>query len=64
MNKLNVVTALAIGACIGTWATLWIERNPPVVAAKQPSLTALDYQQIIQLINRYAYGIDTCSNNG
>jgi len=27
-------------------------------------LTALDYAQITQLINRYAYGIDTCANNG
>jgi SnoaL-like domain len=28
------------------------------------ALTALDYQEITQLINRYAYGIDTCGNNG
>jgi len=27
-------------------------------------LTALDYFEITQLINRYAYGIDTCANNG
>ena len=27
-------------------------------------VTALDYQEITQLINRYAYGIDTCANNG
>src|SRR5262245_40090342 len=27
-------------------------------------LTALDYAQITQLINRYAYGIDTCAGNG
>ena len=32
--------------------------------AQGPSLTALDYQEITQLINRYAYGIDTCANNG
>jgi hypothetical protein len=35
-----------------------------VVQAKGPALTALDYQEITQLINRYAYGIDTCANNG
>src|SRR5688572_11677910 len=29
-----------------------------------PTFTALDYQEITQLINRYAYGIDTCANNG
>jgi len=34
-------------------------------AAAQPgALSALDYQEITQLINRYAYGIDTCANNG
>jgi hypothetical protein len=27
-------------------------------------LSALDYAEITQLINRYAYGIDTCANNG
>ena len=32
--------------------------------AQGPALTALDYQEITQLINRYAYGIDTCANNG
>lgn len=35
-----------------------------LVRAQAPSLTALDYQEITQLINRYAYGIDTCANNG
>jgi hypothetical protein len=33
-------------------------------AAQQGGFTALDYQEITQLINRYAYGIDTCANNG
>ena len=32
--------------------------------AQQGQLTAQDYQDITQLINRYAYGIDTCANNG
>jgi SnoaL-like domain len=32
--------------------------------AADGALTALDYQEITQLINRYAYGIDTCGNNG
>jgi hypothetical protein len=34
------------------------------VQAQDGTLTALDYQEITQLINRYAYGIDTCANNG
>jgi hypothetical protein len=33
-------------------------------AAQSSALSALDYQEITQLINRYAYGIDTCANNG
>ncbi len=33
-------------------------------AAQSGALSALDYQEITQLINRYAYGIDTCANFG
>jgi hypothetical protein len=33
-------------------------------AAQADALTALDYHEITQLINRYAYGIDTCANLG
>jgi hypothetical protein len=38
--------------------------EPRSAAAQAGALTALDYQEITQLINRYAYGIDTCANNG
>src|ERR1700761_8041374 len=64
MTKSNFFAGLALGACLGTWVTLWIEHQPTAVSAKEPALTALDYDQIIPLTNRYAYGIDTCSNNG
>jgi hypothetical protein len=33
-------------------------------SAQTAGLTALDYHEITQLINRYAYGIDTCADNG
>jgi hypothetical protein len=33
-------------------------------AAKTTGLTALDYVEIGQLVNRYGQAIDTCSNNG
>ncbi len=33
-------------------------------APKMTTLTALDYIEIQQLVNRYAFAIDTCSNNG
>jgi hypothetical protein len=36
----------------------------PHAEAQQGQFTAQDYQEITQLINRYAYGIDTCANNG
>jgi len=36
----------------------------PSAEAQAGKLTALDYEEITQLINRYAYGIDTCANNG
>ena len=64
MTKWKFLAGLACGACLGTWITLWMERRPTVVSAKEPSLSALDYDELIQLTNRYAYGIDTCSNNG
>jgi hypothetical protein len=34
------------------------------LAAQGGALTAIDYAEITQLINRYAYGIDTCGGNG
>jgi hypothetical protein len=64
MQKCQFLTAIACGACIGAWVTVWVQQKGAVVSAKEPSLTALDYQEIIQLTNKYAYGIDTCSNNG
>jgi len=54
---------IAISACFGAAVTLWVVQ-PKALAARAPEFTALDYQEIIQLTNRYAYGIDTCSNNG
>jgi hypothetical protein len=33
-------------------------------AAKGATLTALDYIEIQQLVNRYAFAIDNCTNNG
>ena len=64
MTKWKFLAAIACGACLGTWVTMWMEQRTAVVSAKEPGLTALDYDQLLQLTNRYAYGIDTCSNNG
>lgn len=65
MLKWKFLSVLACGAAIGAWVTVWVQQKTMVVsAASAPSLTAIDYEQITQLTNRYAYGIDTCSNNG
>ena len=37
---------------------------PGAAHAQAEALTALDYFEITQLINRYAYGIDTCAGDG
>ena len=39
------------------WVTLRAQQ-------RAPALTALDYAEIGQLVNRYAHAIDTCPNNG
>ena len=41
-----------------------MQAGEAVAQAQGSALTALDYEEITQLINRYAYGIDTCANNG
>src|SRR6185436_11302456 len=41
-----------------------MQAGESVAQAQGSAFTALDYQEITQLINRYAYGIDTCANNG
>jgi hypothetical protein len=58
----RALTALAAAAALGFAAGQFGLGN--TAAAQSGALTALDYQEITQLINRYAYGIDTCANNG
>lgn len=41
-----------------------VSSGVPAVSAQGGTLTAQDYADITQLINRYAYGIDTCGGNG
>jgi hypothetical protein len=51
-----LAAAVAVGFVVG--------RGGQSANAQAGGFTALDYQEITQLINRYAYGIDTCANNG
>ena len=57
IGALGVVLAVALGFVAGR-----VELRG--AAAAESGLTALDYEQITQLIHRYAYGIDTCGGNG
>jgi SnoaL-like domain len=60
--RMRSLAVLAAAVVIGFAAGRFGEQSS--VAAQTSALTALDYQEITQLINRYAYGIDTCANNG
>ena len=62
MRRWTWVATVVVRAFVGAAASTFVEQVG--AAARTPSLTALDYQEINQLINRYAYGIDTCANNG
>jgi hypothetical protein len=57
------LATVAVSAAIGA-ATSAVMQRPVVRAQDTPRLAAADYQEIAQLTNRYAYGIDTCGNNG
>jgi hypothetical protein len=58
MVKRNALPVILVAAIVAVIATM---RAAPT---KAPTLTALDYIEIQQLVNRYAFAIDTCSNNG
>ena len=57
MSKSHLLTGLAVGAAL----TAVFAASP---AAKDSPLSALDYIEIQQLVNRYAFAIDNCTNNG
>jgi SnoaL-like domain len=59
IQTLTTLAAVASLAFLAGRGTL-----PPPAEAQSNGFTALDYEEITQLINRYAYGIDTCANNG
>jgi len=63
MSNLKLV-AVFVGACLVSFMAGRIQFGAIPVQAQERAFTALDYQEITQLINRYAYGIDTCANNG
>ncbi|RPI62008.1 MAG: nuclear transport factor 2 family protein [Lysobacterales bacterium] len=60
--RMRSLAALAVALGVGFAAGRLGENGS--AAAQTDALTALDYHEITQVINRYAYGIDTCANLG
>ena len=56
MRRFTTTLLLGVRACVS--------RSTPSAAQTPTPLTALDYIEIQQLVNKYARAIDTCSNNG
>ena len=63
MSNLKMPVVVVV-ACIVAFMAGRAHTGVTSVQAQERTFTALDYQEITQLINRYAYGIDTCANNG
>src|SRR5262249_28691039 len=62
MNSVKYTTAItaALGLAVVSMVALRGQQKSSTAAA----LTALDYIEIQQLVNKYAFAIDSCSNNG
>ena len=62
-TKISVATAVA-ALCLASLSSGCGRQQAASAQTVETSLTALDYFEITQLVNRYAYGIDTCANDG
>ena len=56
------VATLSLGLIVAV--LMLVQQKRADAAPKTTTLTALDYAEIGQLVNRYGQAIDTCSNNG
>lgn len=54
---------MAAGLCVGISALAVVQAQRPR-SDSAAALSAVDYIEIQQLVNRYAYALDTCSNSG
>jgi len=63
MKTFQWLATVMVSALVGSASSAWFAQQG-VSAQPAPALSAGDYQEIAQLTNRYAYGIDTCGNNG
>ena len=64
MLKRNLLTIALVVFSLAALFFGRFELGGAPAEAQTTELTALDYYEITQLINRYAYAIDTCANNG
>jgi hypothetical protein len=62
MKNLKWLAGLTLGVVLVAGGATWPRQG--LDAQRPAALTALDYQELTQLVHRYAYGIDTCANNG
>lgn len=63
MPKPKLPTLALVAFCVAALFSR-LEPGGTPANAQTAALTALDYYEIAQLVNRYAYAIDTCANNG
>ena len=64
MIRFQWLATVVVSAVVGAATTALIISMPRVDAAAAPKLSPADYEEITQLTHKYAYGIDTCGNNG
>jgi len=64
MSKWKTLLAVVLTAGVCTRATAQAQQAGERSASQPAALTALDYLEIQQLVNRYAHAIDTCADNG
>src|SRR3954469_21076921 len=62
MNRSKAALAVTLWIAVLTQAAMSSQKAGG--APKATALTALDYIEIKQLVNRYAFAVDTGSNNG
>ena len=64
MIRFQWLATVVLSATVGAATTALILSMPLVDAATASKLSPADYEEITQLTHKYAYGIDTCGNNG
>jgi hypothetical protein len=62
--KFWILVALLLGAGLPPYVTSDAHAVDKKPAAKVRALTALDYAEIQQLVARYAFAVDKCTNSG